>query len=142
MTKRGRRSAASLSVVQTLPGQRPEPPRELTREQKAIWRAVVQTKPADWFTDDSHPLLVAYCRHITTARDLGATIDGFDLALLAEDEHLKRYDRLLAMRERETRAITALARSMRLTQQARYDTKSANTAAKSAPASRPWEYRA
>src|SRR5918997_294465 len=60
---------------------------------------------------------------------------------LSTGEGLRRYGRLLAMRERETRAITALARSMRLTQQARYDARTANTAANRAGgAPRPWEF--
>lgn len=139
MAKRGKKSAASLAVVPVVPGKRPEPPAELTEAQAEVWRAVVQTKPADWFTDDSHPLLVAYCKHVVTARQLGAAIDAFNTALLTDDEHVKRYDKLLAMRERETRAITALARSMRLTQQARYDAKRANTAASQTQARKPWE---
>lgn len=139
MAKRGRQSAASLSVVQAVPGQRPVAPKELDREQKAVWEAVVQTKPADWFTDDTLPLLVAYCKHVVTARKLGGVIDKFDVGLLEDPEHVKRYDKLLAMRERETRAVTALARSMRLTQQSRYDAKRANTEAGSTRARKPWQ---
>src|SRR5690349_15437450 len=123
MAQRGRKSAASLSlgVVTGLPGQRPQPPDELTDEQADLWRAVVTTKPADWFQPDTHPLLSQYVRHVTAARVLATQIDGMDPACLADQEHLQRYEKLLAMRERESRAINALARGMRLTQQSRYD---------------------
>lgn len=141
MAQRGRKSAASLAVVTSLPGQRHEPPGELTDDQAAIWRSVVATKPTDWFGEDTHPLLSAYCRHIVAAQVLAEAIDTFNPAWLADEEGLKRYDRLLAMRERETRATTALARSMRLTQQSRYDHKTANTAANgSSGARKPWEF--
>ena len=139
MAKRGKKSAASLAVVQVLPGQRPEPPAELTEAQASVWRAVVQTKPADWFTDDTFPLLAAYCRHVVAARALSEAVDRFDMSLLADEEHIKHYDKLLAMRERETRAVLALARSMRLTQQSRYDAKRASTAATQTQARKPWE---
>jgi hypothetical protein len=141
MADRGRKSAASLAVVAAMPGLRPEPPAELTPEQADVWRAVAATKPADWFGADTHPLLAGYCRHVAAARVLAGAIDAFAAPDLSTGEGLRRYGRLLAMRERETRAITALARSMRLTQQARYDARTANTAANRAGgAPRPWEF--
>ena len=99
------------------------------------------TKPAEWRGADTHPLLAAYRRHAAAGRVLGARIDAFAASDLSSGDGLRRYGRLLAMRERETRAMTALARSMRLTQQARYDARTANTAASRAGgASRPWEF--
>lgn len=140
MARRGRKSAASLAVVTPLPGQRPEPPRELTKAQAAVWRAVVATKPADWFTEDTHPLLVKYCKHITTSCVLDQQIDEFPAHLLADEDGLKRYEALLRMRERETRAMTALARSMRLTQQSRYKAETAATKAGGVSSRKPWEF--
>lgn len=137
---RGRKSVASLAVVHTLPGQRPEPPEELSAEQGEVWRSVAATKPADWFQPDTFPLLAAYCRHVASARVLAAAIDGFDPAWLGDADGLDRYKDLLAMRERETRAMTALARSMRLTQQSRYKAETAHTAHQNAGgAKKPWE---
>src|SRR3954451_18956821 len=134
MAQRGRKSAASLTVatVTGLPGQRPQPPDELTDEQAEVWRAVVATKPADWFQPDTHPLLTQYCRHTVAARVLARQIDGMDPACLADEDQLRRYEKLLAMRERESRAINALARGMRLTQQSRYDAAKADRSAKTA----------
>jgi hypothetical protein len=60
--------------------------------------------------------------------------------MLRDDAALARYKLLLDMREKETRAVTALARSMRLTQQAQYSTKKAATVAESTyTGPKPWE---
>src|SRR3954447_25383545 len=46
---RGRKSAASLSIVPLVPGQgRPEPPASLDALEKQIWRDVVDALPAHW----------------------------------------------------------------------------------------------
>src|SRR4051812_44557753 len=125
-TQRGRKSAASLAVVTSLPGQRPEPPAELTAEQAEEWRAVGATRRADWFSGNNQELLVAYCRHIVLTRRVSEQIDRFDPAWMADDDGLKRFDKLGAMLERHTRTIASLATRMRLTQQSRYDAKTAN----------------
>jgi hypothetical protein len=140
MAARGRPSAASLAVVTALPGQRPEPPPELTDEQAEVWRAVVATKPADWFTADTHPLLTNYCRHTVTAAMVSAMIEALPAGDVT-DEGVKKFNTLLQMRERESRAVAALARTMRVAQQSRYNALSANTAAEKVGGSRkPWEY--
>jgi hypothetical protein len=137
MAQRGRRSAASLAVVATLPGQRPEPPVDLTPAQAQVWRAVASTKPADWFTADSHPLLAAYCRHVVAADRIARLIDNLEAE---ERPDLGEYNHLLKMRDRESRAMVGLARSMRLTQQSRYDHKTGHTAAtRVGEARKPWE---
>ena len=49
---RGPKSSAALEIpsVADLRGDaRPEPPEDLTEEQAAEWRAVVDRLPADWF---------------------------------------------------------------------------------------------
>jgi hypothetical protein len=136
-----RKSAAALSVVQTLPGQkRPEPPEELTDEQAEEWRKVVDRLPVDWFPEESHQLLVAYCRHVTRARVLAGLINRFQEVWLCSADGVERYDKLLQMSEREGRAISSLATRMRLTQQSRYraDKAATKTSSPSAP-SKPWE---
>jgi hypothetical protein len=52
MGARGPQSSAALAIVPVaeLRGDaRPEPPADLTEEQAAEWRAVVERLPADWF---------------------------------------------------------------------------------------------
>jgi hypothetical protein len=126
MGVRGRKSGASLSVAVTnLPGQRPEPPKELTKDQAAEWRAVVGRMPADWFTRETHPLLVQFCRHVCRSRELEAWLAEFDMR-----SDVETYDRLTKVAEREGRAVSSLATRMRLTQHSRYHTEMAGNAVK------------
>jgi hypothetical protein len=135
-----RKSAASLSVIAPLPGQRrPEPPQELTEAEAAEWRAVVERLPVDWFPRETHPLLVAYCRHVVRARLIAGLINGFDPASVASDEGLRRLDKLAAMAERESKAISSLATRMRISQQSRYHQRTAHTKASDPKAAQPWQ---
>jgi hypothetical protein len=70
MAQRGRKSAASLSIVSVLGNERPAPPDELTREEAEEWRAIASRMPHDWFMREIHPLLAECCRHIVRVRDL------------------------------------------------------------------------
>jgi hypothetical protein len=57
---RGPKSAGDLATptVADLRGDaRPEPPADLTEEQAAEWRAVVERLPADWFPREVEPRL-------------------------------------------------------------------------------------
>jgi hypothetical protein len=136
-----RKSAAALSVVQSLPGaKRPEPPEELTEEQAVEWRKVVDRLPADWFPQDSHQLLVAYCRHVSRARVLAEMLDRFERERIGLAAGLREYEKLLGMADREHRAISSLATRMRLTQQSRYRGETAKNRAEKANApSKQWE---
>lgn len=121
MGQRGRRSAASLSVipssvVEIVP--RPEPPDELTDEQAGEWRAIVNRLAADWFPRETHSVLAQYCRHVVAARKVAQLIEAVEQAPTVD---VAEYDTLLRMQEREGRALSALATRMRLTQQASYD---------------------
>jgi hypothetical protein len=52
---------------------------------------------------------------------LGAQINGIQEKCLTTEEGIRVLDKLLAMLERETRCVTALSRSMRLTRQTRVE---------------------
>jgi hypothetical protein len=137
MASRGRKSAASLSVVATLPAGRPPPPKDLTDEQAEEWRAVVARMPAGWFTRETHPLLAQFCRHVVRARQIEKTLDEYTKQLLETDEGLDPLDRLAKMADREARAMTTLATKMRLTQQSHYR---ADKVVKTTDApKKPWE---
>lgn len=121
MEKRGRKSAAALavasvSIVATM--ERPKCPHDLSDEESEIWWSVVNRLPADWFPDETHPLLAQYCRHVVQSRRIAELIERAsgdpDLAISA-------YDRLLKMQERESRAIASLSTKMRISQQTTYD---------------------
>lgn len=141
MVQRGRKSAESLSAVANIPGQRAQPPAELTEEQAAEWRAIVATKPPEWFNRDSQALLCDMCRHTVIARRISDQVDSFPLEQLATEEGLERYEKLGKMLERHSRTVAMLAVKMRLAPQSRYEAKVAGTAAKSSGsgAARPWE---
>lgn len=140
MAQRGRKSAASLAIVASLNDVRPEPPPELTGAQAAEWRAVTAALPAGWFRREQYGLLAAYCQHASAARLLAMMIDSFQAPWLADPDGLARYDKLLAMRERETKSMASLATKMRLTQQARYmPNAAARATANSRTSPAPWE---
>ena len=142
MADRGRKSAASLSVVGTSASVivRLAPPHDLEASQRAIWLTTVNSKPADWFGPEHAPILIEYVRHVATAAVLSKQIEDFDPAWLIDDDGLKRYDKLTGMRAREAGVINTLARSMRLTQQAVIRADAAGTSkARRSGASKPWQ---
>ena len=141
----GRKSAASLAVVANLPAslQRPEPLTDLTDAQAEEWRAVVGRMPLGWFTRETHQVLATYCRHVVNARHLAAMLADFDPSWMTEDDGLKRYDKLLAMADREGKAVASTATKLRLTPQSRYQPDRAATAVSKAGAEeKPWQKRA
>jgi chaperone required for assembly of F1-ATPase len=136
MTKRGRKSAASLtiavnSVVETI--QRPDAPYDLTDEQSTEWWAVVNRMPADWFPRETHGMLAQYCRHVVAARRVAQLVAKAEKATALD---IGEYDQLLKMQEREGRAISSLATRMRISQQA---TVRAEQARKPNQVEKPWE---
>jgi hypothetical protein len=127
MRHRGRKSSAALSTVVIDAGrQMPAlPPAELTDAKAVVWRDVIGSLPGGWLTQAAHPILVAFCRHVCRARMLERQIARLEPEWTSLDSGLERLDRLLAVAERETRAITACARALRLTPQAQMHPRSA-----------------
>jgi len=141
MKKRGRKSAAELDVIGLKPVvtvARLEPPYDLTDECVDVWRSVVESLPAEWFTPASAPLLSQYCRTVIAARRVAQLIhqaergEGeYDLAL-----HLD----LLRAQDRISATIKALATALRVTNQARYTPQRAATQAAAETGRKPWEF--
>jgi len=124
MGARGRKSAASMAIVQPdgiSAIVRPSPPDDLTDEQAHEWRAVVNRMPADWFPRETHPLLAAYCRHIVNARRISDLIEDFLANNQEGDNWIADYERLLKMQDREGRSMSSLATRMRVSQHAQYN---------------------
>jgi hypothetical protein len=116
------------------------PPPELSDAQKTVWFDVVGSLPDDWFTRAAHPILVAYCRHTCRARLLELQIAQFEAEWTGADDGLERLDRLLAVAERETRAMTACARALRLTPQSQMHPRTAGRAVNNLPKDPlPWD---
>ncbi|HUO82456.1 MAG TPA: hypothetical protein VM616_06315 [Gammaproteobacteria bacterium] len=138
MKQRGRKSAAQLAVTPLGPRiGRPKPPECLTDEQKAEWTTVVAAMPADWFGRESLGVLVEYCRHVSRGRFLASRLDAMKME---DTDEIPVWDKLAAAAERETRAMLACARALRLTHQAKYDAvKAARKAGNEYPGPKPWE---
>jgi hypothetical protein len=144
MKQNGRKSAASLAVA--APGSplsvpRLTPPAHISEAERAVWAEVVGDQPAGTFTPTHAPMLELYCRHITNARVIAEELANFERAWMADDEGLKRYDRMLAMAERESRAASSLATRLRITRQAvEHPATVGRAAGKNASKTRkPWE---
>jgi hypothetical protein len=140
--KRGPKSQSALATVLVNAGhQMPaQPPAELTDAQAMVWRDTVASVPGDFASRAAFPILIAYCRHVCRNRLLEMQISKFEPEWTNVDGGLERLDKMLAMAERETRAITACARALRLTPQAQMHPRPAARMVndlKMGP--RPWE---
>jgi hypothetical protein len=106
-----------------------------------VWRDTVGTLPAGWFTLGQYPIVMAYCRHAAQADELAKQADAFEPEWLKADGGLDRLNKLLAMAERETRAMTACARAMRITKQSQIEPRGAGRRMAGAlDAPRPWDF--
>lgn len=127
-------SGASLTVVPTGLPERLAPPDDLTPDQAARWRAVVDSKPVEWFGPDSAPLLKEYVRAEAMCDLLAVQIEAAMAG--GEPGEIKA---LLDMRDKESKRLTSLATKLRMTQQSRYTPQAAATANKKAGNARPWQ---
>src|SRR5215204_6357487 len=114
--KRGRKSAAEMSTVVVDVGRQmpPSPPAELSDPQAEIWRNAVASMPGSWLKRGAYPLLIQYTRHVCRSRLLEQQIRDFEPEWTAVEGGLERLNKLLGMAERETKAMTACARALRL----------------------------
>ena len=137
-----RPSKESLSVVTHLPGTRPEPPERLSADAAEIWRAVVSSKPHDWFTSDTLHLLEAYCHAVVSHRLISIGVADFSPALMANEKGPALYDKLTRMQERQARVMATIATKLRMTQQSRYVPHAAGRASarvNKVVGARPWD---
>src|SRR5690606_17171922 len=129
-----RKSTASLSVLPVQPLSRLPAPAWLGEEDAALWSAVVDSKPADWFGADSAPLLVEYVRTKVSCDVLQAQVQA---ALAGGDpEEIKD---ALQLRDMESRRLLSIGTKLGLTQQSRYTPKAAATADRGAGGRKPWQ---
>ena len=142
MGQRGRTSGAALSVVAgTAIDGRPRAPSDLTEFQQAVWDRTVGNEAADVFgTAALQQLLKEYCRHVQSADRLSRMIEAMERQDVMSADDLEDLERLLRMRDKETKALADKATKLRLTNQSRYTPQAAGTAAKKAGAERkPWQ---
>lgn len=144
MAQRGRKSTASMAVAPGLgvisSESRLNAPIHMSDVERGVWIEVVNDQPAGAFGPTHSPLLELYCRHIVQARILADELSSFDRAWMADDEGLKRYDTLLKMSERESRAASSLATRLRITRQAvEHPTTVGRGIKNQAKGRKPWE---
>lgn len=144
MEQRGRKSAASQEVAALVASigsdSRLRAPMHISDAERAVWLEVVNDQPADSFSATHAPLLELYCRHVSNARVIAEEILNFDRSWIADDDGLKRYDRLLSMAERESRAASSLATRLRITRQAvEHPTTVGRGLKNKAKGRKPWE---
>lgn len=118
MGRPGRVSADAQSVA-VAPGfeiKRPEPPDDLTPEEAAEWRAVVNRMPPDYFPREMHALLVQYCRITFQARIVMGRINTLQKKKDKTERDEVLLERLLKVHVMESKAMAFLSQKMRLCQ--------------------------
>ena len=137
MEKRGRKSAAELAVAQTIEiVPRAPAPDHLNDAEAEVWERHVASMSADYFRRSDHDVLANLCRHTVASRRISEWIEN---ALDDPDLETDTLDRLHKMRERETRAQLAMARTLRLTKQSQIEPRGAARRTEDGDAKKPWE---
>lgn len=121
---------ANVTVAVNNSKNRPAPPSHLTAEERAVWKAVVDAKTADWFTPENFPLLELYCQNVVLSRRL------------AKELTFKLDPKMFTMKNMIEKTIANLATKMRLTQQSRWQphgaARKANQGGVDADGNLPW----
>jgi hypothetical protein len=135
MGQRGRKSAASLSVV-PLPKPSPPdgtsdppPPDELSAVEKEVWRDTVNAMLPGWFAG-SESLLQSYCAAAAVSRTLGEALRRDDLS------DADAFEQLTRMHARTSALLASLAVKLRLCPSTNTDRRKP----KRAPGRRPWDH--
>jgi hypothetical protein len=120
MGERGRPSkemvAERAAILERI--ERVAEPYDLTPEERAVWRAVVDDFPAHWFTPATVPLLRQYCRHTVQANQLAEDITRTRDNLAEQPvEMYGALAKLIKLQANESRVLTTLAVKMRIAQQ-------------------------
>lgn len=140
MQHTGRQSAADLTVVRVTASDRPKPPGRLDEWQAALWVSVTATKPADWFSDETLPLLEAYIEAATVHRKTSEALARYTADMLSVPESLEQFDKLTRIQARSTGTLAQMAIKMRLSQSTRYGARGASGAhERTSKKTKPWE---
>jgi hypothetical protein len=137
---RGRKSAASLSVVPVIPGAgRPDPPSHLDAIESQIWRAVVGALPDRWIDAAGEQVLLRLVAQAAVAAGLETRLralraqrppDGEDIAMLA------------GMHGGVAKSVAYLLATLRATPRSRMVSRAAGPKMNEVPRSKPWDTRA
>ena len=137
---RGRKSAASFSVVPLVPGQgRPQPPDNLDALEKQIWRDVVDALPAQWL-DLAGQLVL---RRLVAQPAISERREARLRQLRAQDQDGgEDADALAALHGVSAKTIAYLLGQLRATPRSRMVSRAAGPQFEQVPKSRPWEIKA
>jgi len=142
MRQRGRPSKASrvTAVTGELPGDRPQPPSELSPPERVEWNAIAARMPADWFTRETQPLLAELCVIIVLSRDITHQIHNFDRGLLKYEKMYNKWLAMLRLKLQLQSQMANLSSKLRLTHRSRYDAKTAfNNVERATKQIKPWD---
>ena len=139
MEQRGRKSTENLSVVVSIPGQRPEPLESLRNRERAIWKRVTACHPPGWFVASTHILLADYCRAWVHADNLAQVLDKYEGV---PTEGLGDWLKLVDRQDRNARLLCTLATKMRMSHQAQRTDREAATGVRATAQEvhKPWEF--
>jgi hypothetical protein len=135
--QRGKKTAAAIAASMVAPTvieggftHKAPPPEGLTEAQAVIWRKIVAGEPADFFgTETTREMLADLCRHRQEVNEFQALLDAFPPEALSEAKGMRRYEWLVKMRDKASRAAVVMATKLRLTNQSRWRPHAANTMA-------------
>lgn len=139
MKKRGPKSAAELASVMVLVGSRLPAPDHLTVEQKAEWKSIVDSLPADYFRPGDIPLLAAYCIASTFYKRAAKDMEERGMTLMDDKgrEYVNPTHQVLTS---QASAMAQMAVKLRLSINSRYsDQKAATKHGNAAAPKRPWD---
>src|SRR5262249_31124700 len=136
--KRGRKTAADLSLAVIPGGGRPEPPDGMPEDEAEVWQTIVGAMPPGWFGPQNRDLLKRYCHVVCGAEATAQRVRRISAARMT-DENLRTWSRLSSIGLRETTAMCSLATKLRLTPQGSVRKCAAEAEIRNAPRPRPWE---
>jgi hypothetical protein len=137
---RGRKSAASLSVVPVVPGQGlPEPPAELDSLEQRIWRDVVAALPAHWLDLAGQLVLRRLVAQAAISERREARLRRLRAQEKDDDENAAA---LAAMHGVSSKTVAYLLGQLRATPRSRIVSRAAGSQLEQAPKFRPWEIKA
>lgn len=142
MGVRGRKSAASMAISVASPEleKLPQPTAYLSPEEDTEWRRIISSRAGDIIGVEAYSLLVEYCRAIVIGNKIAAQLDAFDVSWLADDDGLKRFDKLHQIAARNQGVMTTLATKLRISTTSTIRPENASTIMKKGEKKKPWEF--
>ena len=140
MLQRGRKSAKALELAPVIGLERiVPPPDDMPPDQAKTWLVVARSPIFSLIGQESYPLLAEYCRLVSTADAVAKQVDEFDVSWLAEEDGLRRWEKLLKLQVLVAGRIADLAMKLRISPSSRNNRDKAVTLYKKGAARKPWE---